>query len=50
MTLEVRASNMVAQNLYGKYGFLSYGKRPKYYSDNGEDAIIMWRVNTIDER
>lgn len=45
MTLEVRASNKVAQNLYEKYGFLSYGRRPKYYADNGEDAIVMWRTN-----
>ncbi len=45
MTLEVRKSNIVAQNLYKKYGFIDYGIRPKYYSDNNEDAIIMWRTN-----
>lgn len=45
MTLEVRKSNTVAQNLYKKYGFVDYGIRPKYYSDNNEDAIIMWRTN-----
>ena len=45
MTLEVRKSNIVAQNLYKKYGFIYYGIRPKYYSDNNEDAIIMWRTN-----
>lgn len=45
ITLEVRASNIVAQNLYKKYGFVSSGIRPHYYSDNDEDAIIMWRTN-----
>lgn len=45
MTLEVRKSNYIAQNLYKKYGFMEYGIRPKYYSDNNEDAIIMWRTN-----
>lgn len=45
MTLEVRKSNYIAQNLYRKYGFVEYGIRPKYYSDNNEDAIIMWRTN-----
>ncbi|WP_432409596.1 ribosomal protein S18-alanine N-acetyltransferase [Wukongibacter sp. M2B1] len=43
MTLEVRESNIAAQSLYSKFGFESYGKRPKYYQDNDEDAIIMWR-------
>lgn len=47
MTLEVRKSNIVAQNLYKKYGFVEYGVRPKYYSDNNEDAIIMWRTNIL---
>lgn len=45
MTLEVRKSNKIARSLYEKYGFISFGVRPKYYVDNGEDAIIMWRVN-----
>lgn len=45
MTLEVRKSNLVAISLYEKYGFISYGIRPKYYADDGEDAIIMWRSN-----
>lgn len=44
MTLEVRASNYVAQRLYEKYGFKACGIRPKYYQDNHEDAVIMWRV------
>lgn len=42
MTLEVRASNTVAQNLYKKYGFKMAGIRKEYYSDNKEDAVIMW--------
>lgn len=44
MTLEVRRSNKVAQNLYEKYGFLHAGIRPNYYADDNEDAIIMWKV------
>jgi len=42
MTLEVRASNLAAQKLYEKYGFRPAGIRRRYYSDNNEDAIIMW--------
>lgn len=41
MTLEVRASNTIAQSLYSKYGFLNMGVRHGYYLDNKEDAIIM---------
>lgn len=41
MTLEVRKTNVVAQNLYSKYGFEPVGIRRGYYGDNGEDAIIM---------
>ncbi len=44
MTLEVRESNLVAQNLYKKYGFLEYGIRPNYYADDHEDALIMWKI------
>jgi len=40
-TLEVRASNRVAQALYRKYGFRIAGVRPRYYRDNREDALIM---------
>jgi ribosomal-protein-alanine N-acetyltransferase len=40
-TLEVRASNLVAHRLYQKYGFARVGLRKGYYSDNGEDALIM---------
>ena len=42
-TLEVRASNDPAIHLYRRKGFLEHGIRPGYYSDNNEDAIIMWR-------
>lgn len=42
LTLEVRVSNEVAQRLYRKYGFSVQGTRRRYYSDNGEDAHIMW--------
>jgi ribosomal-protein-alanine N-acetyltransferase len=41
VTLEVRASNEIAQELYRKYGFRVTGRRPRYYSSDGEDAIIM---------
>ena len=41
VTLEVRASNTVAQNLYLKYGFQKMGVRRGYYTDNREDAFIM---------
>jgi len=43
MTLEVRPSNIAAQRLYGKMGFVRRGVRPGYYTDTGEDALIMWR-------
>lgn len=43
ITLEVRVSNIVAQNLYRKYDFAVEGIRKGYYSDNGEDALIMWK-------
>lgn len=42
MTLEVRVSNIVAQNLYRKLGFQNGGIRKRYYSDNNEDALVMW--------
>ena len=41
ITLEVRASNEMAQELYKKYGFQVTGRRLRYYSSDGEDAIIM---------
>jgi ribosomal-protein-alanine N-acetyltransferase len=42
VSLEVRVSNTVAQALYRKYGFREAGIRRRYYSDNDEDALIMW--------
>lgn len=41
MTLEVRASNMGAQAMYEKFGFRKVGIRPRYYTDNNEDAVLM---------
>lgn len=41
-TLEVRVSNRVAIAMYERLGFRSAGVRPRYYRDNGEDALIMW--------
>ena len=41
ITLEVRASNTIAQNLYTKYGFTRVGVRKAYYVDNREDGIMM---------
>ena len=42
-TLEVRTSNMEAIRLYERLGFEHRGIRPGYYTDNREDALIMWR-------
>ncbi|MCC7366888.1 MAG: ribosomal protein S18-alanine N-acetyltransferase [Chloroflexi bacterium] len=42
LTLEVRVSNDVAQRLYEKYTFKEMGLRRRYYSDNNEDALVMW--------
>ena len=42
MTLEVRVSNATAQRLYERLGFAARGIRRGYYSDTGEDAIVMW--------
>ncbi|MGO0058992.1 ribosomal protein S18-alanine N-acetyltransferase [Brevibacillus fluminis] len=50
MTLEVRPSNTTARNLYGKLGFIAAGVRKGYYSDNNEDAIIMWVELNEDEQ
>jgi ribosomal-protein-alanine N-acetyltransferase len=44
ITLEVRPTNSGAIALYEKFGFLAAGRRPRYYQDNGEDALIMWRT------
>lgn len=45
INLEVRASNIKAQNLYKKFGFVKEAIRKKYYEDNKEDAIIMFNHN-----
>jgi [ribosomal protein S18]-alanine N-acetyltransferase len=42
LTLEVRVTNDTAQRLYEKYTFKEMGIRRRYYSDNGEDALVMW--------
>ena len=43
-TLEVRRSNAVAIHLYEREGFRAAGIRRRYYQDNGEDALVMWRT------
>jgi [ribosomal protein S18]-alanine N-acetyltransferase len=43
-TLEVRPSNLAAVALYERLGFRSAGRRPGYYHDTREDALIMWRT------
>ncbi len=45
ITLEVRKSNIIAQNLYKSLGFKEEGIRKNFYEDNKEDAIIMWLHN-----
>jgi ribosomal-protein-alanine N-acetyltransferase len=42
ITLEVRASNDNAMRMYETYGFKVIGRRRGYYTDNGEDAVVMW--------
>jgi [ribosomal protein S18]-alanine N-acetyltransferase len=44
LTLEVRQSNDAAIALYERFGFRGTGLRHRYYQDNGEDALIMWRM------
>jgi [ribosomal protein S18]-alanine N-acetyltransferase len=48
-TLEVRLSNLAARRLYEKYGFRPVGLRPRYYSDDNEDALIM-TTEPLDEQ
>ena len=45
ITLEVRESNEIAQALYRKYGFTNVSTRRAYYSDNNENAVVMWAGN-----
>lgn len=47
-TLEVREHNQAAHNLYLKYGFTDVAQRRRYYSDNGEHAVIMWNNDLFD--
>lgn len=47
-TLEVRAGNQPAQRLYYRFGFQVMGRRPGYYKDNGEDAILL-TLHELDE-
>jgi ribosomal-protein-alanine N-acetyltransferase len=49
-TLEVRLSNISARRLYEKYGFRPVGLRPRYYSDDGEDALIMTTEPLVEAR
>jgi ribosomal-protein-alanine N-acetyltransferase len=49
-TLEVRLSNLAARRLYEKYGFRPVGLRPRYYSDDNEDALIMTTEPLADPR
>jgi len=49
-TLEVRLSNLAARKLYEKYGFRPVGLRPRYYSDDNEDALIMTTEPLSDAR
>jgi ribosomal-protein-alanine N-acetyltransferase len=44
VTLEVRQSNAPAITLYERLGFRAAGLRRRYYQDNGEDALVMWRT------
>jgi ribosomal-protein-alanine N-acetyltransferase len=50
MTLEVRVSNGAAQALYRSFGFEIAGRRPRYYTDDGEDALIMTTPELDDPR
>jgi len=45
-TLEVRESNASAIGLYARFGFRAAGRRRRYYQDNGEDAVVMWRTRS----
>ena len=45
MTLEVRETNLAAQRLYSRLDFLQNGYRPRYYSDTGEGALLLWNMD-----
>ncbi len=50
LTLEVRASNEAAQSLYHAFGFETVGRRPRYYTDDNEDALVMTTPPLSDPR
>jgi [ribosomal protein S18]-alanine N-acetyltransferase len=50
MTLEVRASNDTAMRMYEGFGFKVIGRRKGYYTDNGEDALVMWSDSIFSPR
>jgi ribosomal-protein-alanine N-acetyltransferase len=50
VTLEVRASNVAAQELYRRFGFAPGGIRRNYYADLREDALIMWAHDLDSDR
>lgn len=47
MTLEVREKNYVAQQMYEDMDFLMQGRRKRYYTDTGEDALLLWNRNIL---
>lgn len=47
MTLEVREHNTVAQRMYDEMDFLAQGRRKRYYSDTGEDALLLWNRDIV---
>jgi len=48
MTLEVREHNAVAQKMYAEMDFLQQGRRKRYYTDTGEDALLLWNRNILE--
>ena len=48
MTLEVRETNSVAQKMYDEMDFLQQGRRKRYYTDTGEDALLLWNRNMLE--
>ena len=47
MTLEVREHNTVAQRMYDEMDFSQQGRRKRYYTDTGEDALLLWNRNIM---
>lgn len=47
MTLEVRETNTVAQRMYDEMNFVQQGRRKRYYTDTGEDALILWNHDML---